>query len=93
MSSPDEDMAANAGLHDSFAGLQWTKQYISRFGGDPERITAAGQSAGGGIITLMLTAYGGAGELPFSQVTSVIKYVSALDSNITKTRRWCSLRI
>ncbi|EFR04034.1 cholinesterase [Nannizzia gypsea CBS 118893] len=67
MSSPKEDMTANVGLHDAFAGLNWTKKYISRFGGDPERITIAGQSAGGGIVTLMLTAYGGASELPFSQ--------------------------
>ncbi|PGH11361.1 hypothetical protein AJ80_07152 [Polytolypa hystricis UAMH7299] len=46
-SSPNEgDMDANASLHDSIAALEWTKKYISRFGGDPSRIPAFGQSAG-----------------------------------------------
>ncbi|KAK2759967.1 hypothetical protein FQN54_002703 [Arachnomyces sp. PD_36] len=68
MSSPyEESMDANVGLHDGLAAVEWTKQYISRFGGDPERITVIGQSAGAGIINLMLTADGGKGELPFSQ--------------------------
>ena len=61
-------MDANVGLHDSFTALEWTKQYISNFGGDPERITVIGESAGAGIINLMLTANGGKGRLPFSQV-------------------------
>lgn len=70
MSSPEEDMTANIGLHDSLAAVQWTKEYISKFGGDSDRITVIGQSAGAGIINLMLTSYGGKGDLPFSQVHS-----------------------
>lgn len=68
MSSPDEDMTANVGLHDSLAAVQWTKEHISKFGGDSDRITVIGQSAGAGIVNLMLTSYGGKGDLPFSQV-------------------------
>lgn len=64
-------MDANVGLHDSIAAVEWTKQYISKFGGDPERITVIGQSAGAGIINLMLTADGGKGTLPFSQVNHI----------------------
>jgi len=36
----------NLGLHDQIAALRWIKQAITCFGGDPERITVAGQSAG-----------------------------------------------
>lgn len=61
-------MDANIGIHDSVAALEWTKRYIDRFGGDPDRITAFGQDAGAGIITAMLTSNGGRGELPFSKV-------------------------
>jgi len=61
-------MDANVGAHDGKAAVEWTKKYISCFGGDPDRITVFGQSAGAAIITLMLTADGGKGELPFSKV-------------------------
>ncbi|KKZ60505.1 hypothetical protein EMCG_04829 [[Emmonsia] crescens] len=67
-SSPFENnMDANIGIYDSVAALEWTKRYIDRFGGDPDRITAFGQDAGAGIITAMLTSNGGRGELPFSK--------------------------
>jgi carboxylesterase type B len=41
--------------------------YISRFGGDPVRITAMGQSAGAGILALLTVFDGGRGTLPFQQ--------------------------
>jgi carboxylesterase type B len=63
-------MDANVGLHDGIAALEWTKKYISKFGGDPDRITAFGQSAGAAMIQLMLTANNGQEELPFTKVGS-----------------------
>jgi carboxylesterase type B len=61
-------MDANVGLHDGVAALQWTKDYISHFGGDKNNITAIGESAGGAMIALMLVANGGNGTLPFQKV-------------------------
>ena len=43
----------NFGLHDQLAALKWVKNHISDFGGDPENITAMGQSAGAISIQYM----------------------------------------
>ncbi|RAH47257.1 alpha/beta-hydrolase, partial [Aspergillus brunneoviolaceus CBS 621.78] len=61
---------ANAGLYDQRLALEWVKRYINLFGGDPDRITVMGQSAGAGSIVHQLAAYGGNKEakyLPFHQ--------------------------
>lgn len=38
--------AGNAGLRDLLVALDWVRREVAAFGGDPERITIAGQSAG-----------------------------------------------
>lgn len=59
---------ANAGLHDQRLGLDWVYKNIHLFGGDPERVTVMGESAGGGSIMHQVTAYGGKrGPVPFQQ--------------------------
>ena len=60
-------MNGNLGVWDTLAAIRWTKKYISKFGGDPDNITAIGQSAGAGIITWLLLAEEGKIKLPFDQ--------------------------
>lgn len=59
---------ANAGLLDQRLALEWIQTYISQFGGDPNRVTIMGESAGGATIMHQITAYGGMkGPVPFQQ--------------------------
>ena len=50
----------NAGLLDQHFAMQWVQAYISQFGGDPRKVTIAGESAGGGSVMLHTLAHGGA---------------------------------
>lgn len=56
--------ALNAGLLDQQFGLQWTQQHISKFGGDPTKVTIWGESAGAGSVLQHLVANGGQTDPP-----------------------------
>ena len=54
-STADSTFESNVGLRDQIAALEWVRECISAFGGDPARVTVFGESSGGGSITTLMT--------------------------------------
>ena len=65
MSTDDDQAPGNCGLMDCVMALQWVHDNIENFGGDPDRVTVFGNSAGGAAVSLLM----------FSDLTKGIKYI------------------
>ncbi|MEU1881078.1 carboxylesterase family protein [Streptosporangium sp. NPDC020072] len=50
-----DDAPPNRGFLDQIAALEWVRRNIAAFGGDPDQVTVAGQSAGAGSVAALLT--------------------------------------
>lgn len=53
LSSKQKDLPGNVGLLDIASALHWTRHYIQNFGGDPNKITTAGQGSGASAAMLL----------------------------------------
>jgi para-nitrobenzyl esterase len=49
-----EGAPANRGLLDQVAALEWVRENVTGFGGDPDQVTVFGESAGAGSIAALL---------------------------------------
>lgn len=55
-SNLNKDFDSNCAMSDMILAMHWVKDNIAAFGGDPDNITIAGESAGGTAVYALLTA-------------------------------------
>ena len=76
-STLDKEFDSNCAVSDMILAMHWVKDNIASFGGDPDNITIAGESAGGTGVYALLTAPTAKGT--FNKAISM----SGLAKNIT----------
>ena len=57
----DLKVSGNYGILDQIAALKWVKENIAAFGGDPDNVTIAGQSAGAFSVNMLVVSPMGKG--------------------------------
>ncbi|KAI0199850.1 Alpha/Beta hydrolase protein [Astrocystis sublimbata] len=76
LASPDVKKGGrlNAGLLDQRFAIEWTRQHIAKFGGDPHRITVGGESSGAASAVFHALAYGGRETGLFDNIIAASPY-------------------
>ncbi|KAF7563932.1 hypothetical protein G7046_g203 [Stylonectria norvegica] len=65
----------NSGLLDQRFALEWVRKYISNFGGDPTRVTIAGESSGAGSVLHHALSFGGRDSKLFDNMIAASPYL------------------
>lgn len=81
----------NRGVLDWICALEWVQRHIASFGGDPDRVTIAGQSAGGGAVLTLLGAQGARGLFHGGYAMSAAIADPSVNAALERTRRLAKL--
>ena len=56
LSLDTDEVPGNAGIFDQIEALRWVNKFIQYFGGNPNKVTVFGESAGAASTSLLLLA-------------------------------------
>ena len=79
--------ASNCGMLDAVAALEWVRDNIANFGGDPNNVTIFGQSGGGGKVSTLLAMPGAKGLFHHAIIQSGANIDGISREDATKTAR------
>jgi para-nitrobenzyl esterase len=87
--------ATNVGAQDLVAALQWVRDNIAAFGGDPGRVTIFGQSGGGGKTTTLMAMPSASGlfHRAIAQSGAALRGTPATDATAATERYLAKLGI
>jgi len=87
--------ATNVGLQDLVFALEWVKENIDQFGGDPSNVTIFGQSGGGGKTSTVMATPSATGmyHRAIAQSGSAINGIPASDATASTERFLAKLGI
>jgi para-nitrobenzyl esterase len=77
---------ANCGVRDALCALEWVRENIASYGGDPARVVAFGESAGGGLVLHALSSPAAHGLLAGAVIQSGATFAT-LDTDRAATVR------
>ena len=88
---PAPRIVQNRGVHDWIRALEWVRDHITAFGGDPGRVTIAGQSAGGAAALTLLGAPAARGLFHGAYAVSPAVADPDFDAALDRSRRLAHL--
>lgn len=91
--STGEEVRGNFATMDQIAALKWVQENIAKFGGDPENVTIAGQSAGAGNVQTLVTSPAAAGLFHKAVVMSGNSYSNRPLQTVEQAQEAASQRL
>ena len=82
----EDHLSTNYGLLDQQFALKWVKDNIASFGGDPDNVTIAGQSAGGASVAFNLISPLAKGLFHKAIIQSSASYLRAIPMDVAERK-------